>query len=70
LLAAGSEAALWTLFLYAVLTVVAPPIFYVVSLLLAPAPRKKLRVKLMPFESGQAPYPPVPRPSPSSTFPT
>jgi NADH:ubiquinone oxidoreductase subunit 3 (subunit A) len=69
LLAAGSEAALWTLILYAVLTVVAPPIFYVVSLLLAPAPRKKLRVKLMPFESGQAPIPTRAAPFPIEYFP-
>lgn len=49
------DTALWTLLLYTVLTIIAPPIFYLLSVLLAP--KRPSRVKRMLFESGQTPIP-------------
>ncbi len=69
LLTTSPETALWTLTLYALLTIVAPPVFYLVSVLLAPKPRRRSRVKTMPFESGQAPIPARAAPFPIEYFP-
>ncbi|MEM1966338.1 MAG: NADH-quinone oxidoreductase subunit A [Nitrososphaerota archaeon] len=61
------DAALWTLLLYLLLTAIAPPVFYLVSVLLAP--RRPSRVKKMLFESGQAPLPSRAAPFPIEYFP-
>ncbi|MEM1534542.1 MAG: NADH-quinone oxidoreductase subunit A [Nitrososphaerota archaeon] len=63
----GLDAALWTLLLYLLLTIVAPPIFYLVSVLIAP--KKPSRVKRMLFESGQTPIPVRTTPFPIEYFP-
>lgn len=61
------DTALWTLLLYLLLTAVAPPVFYLVSVLLAP--KRPSRVKRMLFESGQAPIPSRAAPFPIEYFP-
>ncbi|GBC71219.1 NAD(P)H-quinone oxidoreductase subunit 3, chloroplastic [Candidatus Calditenuaceae archaeon HR02] len=64
---AALDTALWTLLLYLILTVIAPPIFYLVSALIAP--KKPSRVKRMLFESGQTPIPARVAPFPIEYFP-
>jgi len=64
---AGMDPALWTLLLYVILTAAAPPVFYLISLLLAP--EKPSRVKRMLFESGQTPIPAREAPFPIEYFP-
>ncbi len=64
---AALDTALWTLLLYLILTIIAPPIFYIVSVLIAP--KKPSRVKRMLFESGQTPIPTRVAPFPIEYFP-
>lgn len=61
------DTALWTLLLYLILTIIAPPVFYLVSVLIAP--KKRSRVKRMLFESGQTPIPARVAPFPIEYFP-
>ncbi|MCS7145726.1 MAG: NADH-quinone oxidoreductase subunit A [Nitrososphaerota archaeon] len=64
---AAFDTALWTLLLYLLLTLIAPPAFYLISVLLAP--KRPSRVKKMLFESGQAPIPVREAPFPIEYFP-